>query len=113
MTQPIFVMPNYHGEGSGTPPVVVGTLRSPHIYHGYFENCHGEQWIFTYDSKSRSGELRGGDATPDGGAGWAAVITVQNGYAMNCLLNDSERRWLGACWYEATAFDDSPEDVQL
>lgn len=99
MTQTIFAMPNHHVEDSGTPPNVVGTLGSPPIYHGYFENRHGEQWIFTYDPKREEGTLTGGDA------GWGEVFVVQNGYAINCMLAESERRWLGACWYEATAFD--------
>ena len=103
----IFAMPNHHIESCGTPPSVVGTLGVPHIYHGYFENRHGEQWIFTYDAKRGYGELRGGDSL----TGWEEVIMVQNGYAINTVLAESERRWLATCWYEATAFDYSQKEA--
>jgi hypothetical protein len=99
MTQPIFVMPNHHTADCGTPPEVVGTLGSPRIYHGYFENCHGEQWIFTYDAKSGIGELKGGDA------GWEEIVDVVDGLPIELILSHAEGEWLRTCWEEATRFN--------
>ena len=96
MSETIFAMPNHHIESCGTPPNVVGTLGYPNIYHGYFENCFGEQWIFSYDPHSKEALLRGGDVE------WDNVLTVKNGVVVDLVLSKSERDWLVACWNEAT-----------
>jgi hypothetical protein len=95
----IFEMLNHHGEDAGTPPNVVDTMGAPHVYRGYFENCDGDQWIFSYDYDSKEALLKGGDA------GWGKVFVVKNGYAINCHLRETERRWLVTCWKEATGYD--------
>ena len=51
---------NAHDADSGKPP----TLETAD-YLGYFENCHGEQWVFAGDWAKRTASLRGGDV------GWA------------------------------------------
>ena len=54
----------------GTPPHVTNADNS--VYVGYFENDYGEQWVFTYDRKSRRAELRGGDLE------WGRRVEVSN-----------------------------------
>jgi hypothetical protein len=41
----LFTVSNNHGVGSGEPPHIDGDTRGR--YHGYFENEHGEQALFT------------------------------------------------------------------
>ena len=44
---PLFSIENNHSEQCGTPPSINNDDRS--IYVGYFQNEHGEQWVFTFD----------------------------------------------------------------
>jgi len=104
MIQTIFGMPNYHGEDSGTPPSLIGTLGAPYIYHGYFENCDGDQWIFTYDHESKKALLRGGDV------GWGTALQVESGGVVDLVLRKTERDWLSSCWKEATEMDYSQKE---
>lgn len=60
------------------------------MYVGYFENRYGEQWIFTYDRRSRTARLRGGDAH------WTHVVL--EGEVEGLILGAEESTWLRACW---------------
>lgn len=71
MSEPLLQIRNHHAVGCGDPPIVAG--NDPNVYIGYFENAVGEQWIFTFDRRTKKAELRGGDA------GWNSVFEVQDG----------------------------------
>ena len=45
MSEPLLSIRNHHAPACGDPPIV--NSDDPHVYIGYFENEHGEQWIFT------------------------------------------------------------------
>lgn len=91
---PLFTAFNAHPEDSGPAPSLSTRDRG---YHGYFENRHGEQWIFV--KKGDEAVLYGGDV------GWENVHRVVEGRADGLNLNKGERQWLAACW--SAAF---PED---
>ena len=57
MTEPMLKIKNHHVASCGDPPMVASDAE--HVYLGYFENRHGEQWIFTFDRKTRAATLRG------------------------------------------------------
>lgn len=97
MSKPFFEMHNRHIGACGNPPRVSNADSGN--YFGYFENEHGEQWVFTYDRKSETGELCGGDV------GWENAHQVRNGKVVELILNAEERKWLQACWEAATAFN--------
>jgi hypothetical protein len=65
---------------------------------GYFENAHGEQWIFTFNRQTKKAELRGGDI------GWNEVHEVHGGHVAGIVLSANEQKWLQACWSAATEF---------
>jgi len=94
MSDPLLCIRNRHSANCGDPPIV--SNDDPDLYVGYFENAHGEQWIFTYNRKSEKGELRGGDA------GWSNSYTVIDGNA-ELILSSEETVWLNACWRAAVA----------
>jgi hypothetical protein len=56
----VFGAYNVHSQHCGTPP---GRLNSADLtlYYGYYENYHGEQFVFTYDREGQSGTIEGGD----------------------------------------------------
>ena len=56
----VFVAHNYHSRSCGRPPRL-RTTAEPGLYHGHFENCHGEQFVFTFDRATGSGIVSGGD----------------------------------------------------
>lgn len=93
MDQPFIQFWNQHSENCGKPPAV--TNASGKKYHGYFENRHGEQWVFVYDRDTKTGELRGGDI------GWDTVVLVKDGH-VDVTLGKAEATWLQACWAAAT-----------
>jgi hypothetical protein len=95
---PLFSVENNHSADCGTPPSINNDDRN--VYIGYFQNEHGEQWVFTFDIEKRVGELRGGDAS------WKplAVMGVGGGPHVDMTLNEPEKTWLEACWKAATAF---------
>ena len=94
MSEPLLRIPNHHTAACGDPPIVNGD--DPAVYVGYFENPFGEQWIFTYNRKTRTAELRGGDA------GWNTAVTVENGRVEGVIFGQVELLWLLACWRAAT-----------
>jgi hypothetical protein len=56
---PLFSVETNHSPQCGTPPSINNDDRN--VYVGYFQNEHGEQWVFT--TKDRVGELRGHSAS--------------------------------------------------
>lgn len=94
MGKEFFIMENKHVESCGIPPVIKNEKSDQ--YFSYFENEHGEQWVFVYDPEIKKAELRGGDA------GWDNVFIVENGQAKELVLNLNEKEWLQACWKSAT-----------
>lgn len=73
-------------------------MMKPNKYYGYYENEHGEQWIFVYDRKTGIAELRGGEV------GWENAYQVKDGNAVEIILSAEEKMWLRTCWKSATAF---------
>jgi len=69
-----------------------GDVANDPSYIGYFENRHGEQWIFTFDRATREARLRGGDA------GWATAHPVCDGRVDGLILAPEEIAWLQVCW---------------
>jgi hypothetical protein len=89
MTIPILTIYNTHTEHCGIPPSVCN--NPPGAYIGYFENPFGDQWIFTFDFKTRAATLRGGDI------GWDRECEVRDGRVDGIILGKEELAWLGAC----------------
>jgi hypothetical protein len=56
----VFAAHNTHDERSGSPPRLQNTAN-PGLYHGYFENRHGEQFVLTFDRATGTGTVSGGD----------------------------------------------------
>jgi hypothetical protein len=56
----VFVAHNNHNERCGPPPRLRNT-DNPGLYHGYLENRHGEQFVFTFDRVTKAGTVSGGD----------------------------------------------------
>ena len=94
MSEPLLRIRNHHTVACGDPPIVNGD--DPNLYIGYFENLYGEQWIFTYDRKTKKAELLGGDA------GWNTRNEVVGGVVPGLILSAEESKWLEACWHAAT-----------
>jgi len=56
----VFVAHNNHDERCGPPPRLQNT-DNLNLYCGYFENRHGEQFVFTFDRVTKTGTVSGGD----------------------------------------------------
>lgn len=56
----VFTAHNNHDPRYGRPPRVRNT-DNPGLYHGYFENRYGEQFVFTFDRATGTGMVSGGD----------------------------------------------------
>ncbi|MGO9221445.1 MAG: hypothetical protein ACLP7Q_03470 [Isosphaeraceae bacterium] len=56
----VFAAHNNHDPRCGQPPRV-RTTDNPGLYHGYFENRYGEQFVFTFDRATLTGTVSGGD----------------------------------------------------
>jgi hypothetical protein len=56
----VFAARNNHDPRCGRPPGLRNTA-DPGLYHGYFENRHGEQFVFTFDRATGAGTVSGGD----------------------------------------------------
>jgi hypothetical protein len=96
MSEPLLRIGNHHAPGCGDPPIINGD--DPDLYIGYFENAHGEQWLFTYHRKNKQAEIRGGDA------GWNQCFAVRHGKVDGLILSSEESDWPQSCWHAATAF---------
>jgi len=68
----VFAAYNTHHERSGAPPRLRNT-DNPGLYHGYFENRYGEQFVFTFDRATGTGVVSGGDL------GWGDARTFTRG----------------------------------
>ena len=71
MSDPLLKIANHHTTACGDPPIVDGSAENCCV--GYFENPHGEQWIFTLDRGTGKATLRSGDV------GWTTKFDVTNG----------------------------------
>jgi hypothetical protein len=56
MSEPLLSIGNHHTPACGDPPIIRDD--DPDVYHGYFENCYGEQWVFLYHRTTKKAELR-------------------------------------------------------
>ena len=92
--KPFLQIPNHHLASCGDPPTIIG--GDENVYIGYYENQHGEQWVFTYDRRTKMAQLRGGDV------GWETLYAVEDGVAPDLILGLEEQLWLRACWVAAT-----------
>ena len=102
MSEPLLTVFNNHTASCGDPPIE-RVQPSDNRYVGYFENMFGEQWIFTFDRKVGTGQLRGGDV------GWNTPLTVEHDGcgglrigAKGIILSQDEMSWLLNCWRTAT-----------
>jgi hypothetical protein len=83
------VIPNFHKTFVAPYPV-----KPNSTYFGYFENCYGEQWVFTYNYETDRAVLSGGDVS------WKEYPVEALGTAahVDLVLNREEHAWLQACW---------------
>ncbi len=102
--QPLFQVTNHHGEACGVPPHI-DEQTFPGVYRSYFENQHGEQAIFLYDSKQEHGTLYLGDA------GWEHPYDVVDGKVLELVLSHPEQAWLLACWEASGALKTTRERI--
>ncbi len=56
----VFAAQNVYDSRCGRPPRLRNT-DNPGLYHGYFENCYGEQFVYTFDRATGTGTVSGGD----------------------------------------------------
>ncbi len=56
----VFAANNTHSGRCGAPPRLRNTDNLG-LYHGYFENRYGEQFVFTFDRATKTGTVSGGD----------------------------------------------------
>ena len=94
MSEPLLTIRNHHSPSCGDPPIV--KKEDPDTYIGYFENEHGEQWVFTCERTTGEAVLRGGDI------GWNESWPVVNGEVDAQNLSRHEKLWLAACHAAAT-----------
>jgi hypothetical protein len=97
---------NVHVTDCGPPP----SLDASGKYIGYFENRHGEQWVFVGDRKSGKAVLRGGDA------GWDTEHKISlESPCPNTILNEPEKLWIITCFtaMSHTSFDEIVRNYNL
>jgi hypothetical protein len=82
MSAPILTIYNRHRAAAGLPPALSNQAGERDL--GYFENRHGEQWLFTFDRVTREAILRGGDAD------WARAHAVRDGRVDGLILGAEE-----------------------
>lgn len=56
----VFAAHNNHTKHCGAPPRIRNT-DNRRLYYGYFENRHGEQFVFIFDPATKTGTITGGD----------------------------------------------------
>jgi hypothetical protein len=80
---------NVHFDSCGVPPALDATDK----YLGYFENPHGEQWVFIGDRRTGKAVIRGGDV------GWESEHRVsRKNPCPNLILNEPEKMWIITCF---------------
>jgi hypothetical protein len=72
-------------------------VEHPRSFFGYFQNQHGEAWLFEYDAEERRGWIWGEDID------WEKHEVI-GGKVPGINLNRHELAWLKACWGAATEF---------
>jgi hypothetical protein len=82
-------IPTHHGPDS--PHWGPDDLNGKFV--SYFENCHGEQWVFLYDGPTKEALLYGGDCE------WKPYPVVDG--QVGLMLEEDEQLWLRACWSAA------------
>ena len=134
----VFVAHNTHHARCGAPPRLLNA-NDLGLYHGYFENRYGEQFVFTFDRATGTGTISDGDL------GWGdprsftlglldevvrdtrrvAAQVVEQGRTeasdlptvdaalalgrLTGLTGNDEVIWLRACLAACTAFADTAE----
>lgn len=58
---PLFQITNKHVDECGTPSPLPADFETGPYYRSYFENEHGEQWLFWFNYDTKELHLRGGD----------------------------------------------------
>jgi hypothetical protein len=79
----VFSAHNTHHERCGAPPRLRNT-DNPGLYHGYFENRYGEQFVLTFDRTTGTGTVSGGDL------GWAEPKTFTRGLLDEALRSTQD-----------------------
>lgn len=92
--QHVLTILNRHAASCGAPPDLTNADRSR--YYGYFQNEHGDQWVFVDDPATETATLRTGDAQ------WSTIYTIRGIEDLPYHLNDVERAWAQACWQAAS-----------
>lgn len=59
--QPLFSVTNHQIADCGAPPTLPADFDTGPYFRSYFQNKHGEQWLFWRHLESGEYELRGGD----------------------------------------------------
>lgn len=101
---PLLVIHNTHAASCGEPPHL--TNADGAAYLGYFQNEHGEQWVFVYDRATRQVTIHGGDMR------WGRPIAITSLKDIPYHLNEAERRWFEACWLVAAQFKEFEESTR-
>jgi hypothetical protein len=85
----LLAVDNIHSPDCGPPP----SLDAEGKYLGYFENIHGEQWVFVGDHRTGKAVIRAGDS------GWATEyqVSLENPFP-SLILNESEKLWIITCF---------------
>ena len=83
----ILTIKNRHIPGCGVPPTLEQT---PSVWLSYFENEHGEQWLFRYDRSTQAWQVWGGDL------GWNCLLDT-SGRLSDVVLGFAEQLWLQSC----------------
>jgi hypothetical protein len=79
----VFTAYNTHHKRCGAPPRLRNTDNLG-LYHGYFENRHGEQFLFTFDRATETGTVSGGDL------GWGEPRTFTRGLLDEALRSTQD-----------------------
>jgi hypothetical protein len=93
--RPLLKLSNHHAQSCSEAPTLDGDAAGEYV--GYFMNEHGEQAIYSYDSRTGEATIRAADA------GWEAAYPVVNGEVAELKLSEAERTWLRACWLASGA----------
>ena len=90
--EPLLTLYNRHAAAAVEPPHLTNHDRTRYL--AYFENEHGDQWLFVDDPASGTAVLRCGDAD------WTAH-TIRGPQDLPRSMTDAERAWATACWQAA------------
>lgn len=84
----ILTIRNHHGDRAPD----FSARATGGAYVSYYENYHGEQWVFVRDRDADGGTLYGGDI------GWDAVAVGEHALVPNLNLDAGELAWLKNAW---------------